>query len=120
MSKPRDTLILSFSPNSERTRSELNFYIKKIEEIPELAHKAPRAVQWYPAKDTVYAFNEMGRSELRNTPALKQFHKFIVTETETGRLFRQEKVSMIPVTLLKPMPGDTVLDMCAAPGSKTL
>ena len=44
----------------------------------------------------------MGRAELRHTPELKDLHRFIVTETETGRLFRQEKVSMIPVTLLKP------------------
>lgn len=27
---------------------------------------------------------------------------------------------MIPVTLLNPVPGDKVLDMCAAPGSKTI
>jgi 16S rRNA C967 or C1407 C5-methylase (RsmB/RsmF family) len=62
----------------------------------------------------------MGRAELRHTPELKEFHRFIVTETETGRLFRQEKVSMIPVTLLNPKPGEKVLDMCAAPGSKTI
>ena len=27
---------------------------------------------------------------------------------------------MIPVTLLRPRPGEKVLDMCAAPGSKTI
>ena len=27
---------------------------------------------------------------------------------------------MIPVTLLKPEPWESVLDMCAAPGSKTI
>jgi hypothetical protein len=53
-----------------------------------LAHKVPRPVLWYPQKDSVYSFNEMGRAELRHTPELKQFHRFIVTETETGRLFR--------------------------------
>jgi len=51
---------------------------------------------------------------------LKQFHRFIVTETESGRLFRQEKVSMIPVTLLNIEPSHAVLDMCAAPGSKSI
>lgn len=112
--------INSLDPNSERTRSELNYYIKKIEEDADLKSKAPKPVLWYPAKETVYAFNELSRAELRHTPALKNFHKFIVTETETGRLFRQEKVSMIPVTLLKPQPGDACLDMCAAPGSKTI
>ena len=38
---------------------------------------------------------------------------------ETGRLTRQEAVSMIPAIALNPKPGDLVLDMCASPGSKT-
>lgn len=31
----------------------------------------------------------------------------------------QEEVSMLPVTLLDPRPGERVLDLCAAPGNKT-
>ena len=31
----------------------------------------------------------------------------------------QEEVSMLPVTLLDPQPGERVLDLCAAPGNKT-
>ena len=38
---------------------------------------------------------------------------------ETGRLTRQEAVSMIPAIALDAKPGDIVLDMCASPGSKT-
>ena len=38
---------------------------------------------------------------------------------ETGRLTRQEAVSMIPAIFLDAKPGDIVLDMCASPGSKT-
>ncbi|MEX0871038.1 MAG: RsmB/NOP family class I SAM-dependent RNA methyltransferase [Aquisalimonadaceae bacterium] len=35
-------------------------------------------------------------------------------------LFRiQEEVSMLPVQLLDPQPGERVLDLCAAPGNKT-
>ncbi len=75
---------------------------------------------WYPSRDSVFSFNEMGRAELRKTPELQAFHRFIVNETENGRIFRQEKVSMVPVTLLNVGPGDRVLDMCAAPGSKTI
>lgn len=44
----------------------------------------------------------------------------MVSENENGRLFRQEKVSMIPVTCLNVEPHHKVLDMCAAPGSKTI
>ena len=38
---------------------------------------------------------------------------------ETGRITRQEAVSMIPVIALDPQPGELVLDLCASPGSKT-
>jgi 16S rRNA C967 or C1407 C5-methylase (RsmB/RsmF family) len=37
-----------------------------------------------------------------------------------GRIFRQEAVSMIPVTLLNIEPHHSVIDVCAAPGSKTI
>lgn len=57
---------------------------------------------------------------MRKAPAFKKFHQFLVEETENGRIFRQEKVSMIPVTLLDIKPTHKCLDMCAAPGSKTI
>ena len=38
---------------------------------------------------------------------------------ETGRLTRQEAVSMLPVLALGAEPGEIILDMCASPGSKT-
>jgi NOL1/NOP2/sun family putative RNA methylase len=38
---------------------------------------------------------------------------------ETGRLTRQEAVSMIPAIVLDAKPGELVLDLCASPGSKT-
>lgn len=36
-----------------------------------------------------------------------------------GLLYRQSLSSMLPVVILDPKPGEVVLDMCAAPGSKT-
>lgn len=36
-----------------------------------------------------------------------------------GHTYMQEAASMLPVELLDPKPGETVLDMSAAPGSKT-
>lgn len=36
-----------------------------------------------------------------------------------GYFYMQEAASMLPVALLNPQPGDRVLDMSAAPGSKT-
>ena len=85
-----------------------------------LRDKIPKEVLWYPHPGTVYTFNELSRVELRQNPKLKQFHRFIVDSTESGHIFRQEKVSMIPVTLLNVEPNHSVLDMCAAPGSKSI
>lgn len=36
-----------------------------------------------------------------------------------GHFYMQEAASMLPVALLDPQPGEIILDMCAAPGSKT-
>jgi 16S rRNA (cytosine1407-C5)-methyltransferase len=36
-----------------------------------------------------------------------------------GHTYMQEAASMLPVALLDPQPGETILDMSAAPGSKT-
>jgi len=40
-------------------------------------------------------------------------------EHALGYIYIQDPASMIPPLVLRPQPGDTVLDMCAAPGSKT-
>ena len=40
-------------------------------------------------------------------------------EHHLGKVYVQEAVSMVPPLALNPQPGDIVLDMCAAPGSKT-
>jgi tRNA (cytosine49-C5)-methyltransferase len=40
-------------------------------------------------------------------------------EHHLGYIYVQEAASMIPPLVLQPKPGDVVLDMCAAPGSKT-
>ncbi|ELT89427.1 hypothetical protein CAPTEDRAFT_105596, partial [Capitella teleta] len=61
----------------------------------------------------------MDRKFLRQCEALKEFHQFLIQETETGNISRQEAVSMIPPLCLDVQPHHKVLDMCAAPGSKT-
>jgi NOL1/NOP2/sun family putative RNA methylase len=38
----------------------------------------------------------------------------------TGHYHVQEEVSLLPVTLLDPRPGERILDLCAAPGNKTV
>ena len=42
-----------------------------------------------------------------------------LSEYKSGKIYVQESVSMIPPIVLAPKPEEVVLDMCAAPGSKT-
>lgn len=46
-------------------------------------------------------------------------HRFLKAHTPTASVTRQELVSMVPVMALDPAPGSAVLDLCAAPGSKS-
>ncbi|EEB05319.2 tRNA (cytosine-5-)-methyltransferase [Schizosaccharomyces japonicus yFS275] len=77
----------------------------------------PTEIPWYPGK-LAFTIN-IPKSVIRKTPALKPLQKFLMYETECGDISRQEAVSMIPPLFLDVKPHHKVLDMCAAPGSKT-
>ncbi|EJW88371.1 hypothetical protein WUBG_00716 [Wuchereria bancrofti] len=75
----------------------------------------PKQLPWHP-----YAFQTpISRATLRSRPLLKNFHNFLITEAELGNISRQEAVSMIPPLLLDIKSHHKILDVCAAPGSKT-
>jgi 16S rRNA C967 or C1407 C5-methylase (RsmB/RsmF family) len=61
----------------------------------------------------------LDRKTIRTCEHLEQFHDWLKQQTLTGNITRQETVSMIPPVVLDVQPTDAVLDMCAAPGSKT-
>ncbi|KAI9511664.1 S-adenosyl-L-methionine-dependent methyltransferase [Russula earlei] len=77
----------------------------------------PMALPWYP-NGLAWQFN-VPKKALRRSPEFKKFHAFLVFETEVGNITRQEAVSMLPPLFLDVEPHHFVLDMCAAPGSKT-
>ena len=54
-----------------------------------------------------------------NHPKLQKIHQWILKYTSLGSIIRQETVSMLTVTFLQVEPQHKVLDLCAAPGSKT-
>lgn len=59
------------------------------------------------------------KKTIRRNPSLGEFHNWLKIQTEAGFITRQETVSMIPPVVLNVEPHHAVLDMCAAPGSKT-
>ncbi|XP_056154296.1 RNA cytosine C(5)-methyltransferase NSUN2 [Lampris incognitus] len=94
-------------------------YFKEIQELEIDGQKieAPQPLSWYP--DELAWHTNMSRKIIRKSPLLEKFHQFLISETESGNISRQEAVSMIPPLLLKIEPHHKILDMCAAPGSKT-
>ncbi|CAG8485723.1 12913_t:CDS:10 [Acaulospora morrowiae] len=72
---------------------------------------------WYP--DELGWQHSAPRMIIKKEPEFQTFHRWLVSETEVGNISRQEAVSMIPPLLLDVKPDHWVLDMCAAPGSKT-
>ena len=70
-------------------------------------------ISWFTGPGSAWTLPfKRGASEGEVREVLKALH-------DTGRLTRQEAVSMLPVIALGAEPGDVVLDMCASPGSKT-
>ncbi|KAK7059594.1 S-adenosyl-L-methionine-dependent methyltransferase [Favolaschia claudopus] len=77
----------------------------------------PVQIPWYP-DGLAWQFN-VPKKVLRKQPEFKEFHSFLVFETEVGNISRQEAVSMLPPLFMDVEPHHKVMDMCAAPGSKT-
>lgn len=78
----------------------------------------PAPLAWYP--NSLGWYLKAGKSELKTRGnKFAQFRAFLMAQYDQGNLNRQEAVSMIPPLLLDVQPQHMVLDMCAAPGSKT-
>lgn len=75
------------------------------------------AIPWVP--DELAWQMTTPKNVIRRFPPFASFQKFLVSETSVGNISRQEAVSMIPPLLMNVKSGMTVLDLCAAPGSKT-
>ncbi|RDB16064.1 Multisite-specific tRNA:(cytosine-C(5))-methyltransferase trm4b [Hypsizygus marmoreus] len=109
---------------SRQIANTLNDTIKNVH-VPSLSNvifedqqiPPPVQIPWYP-DGLAWQFN-VPKKVLRKVPEFKKFHSFLVFETEVGNVSRQEAVSMLPPLFLEVEPHHKVMDMCAAPGSKT-
>ncbi|KAI4251329.1 MAG: hypothetical protein LQ352_004918 [Teloschistes flavicans] len=77
----------------------------------------PTAIPWFPHQLAWQMTTP--KNVVRKFGPFKSFQQFLVSETSVGNISRQEIVSMIPPLLMDIRPGMTVLDLCAAPGSKS-
>lgn len=94
-------------------------YIPEITSIEYegLPVEPPALVSWFP--DQLAWQMSTPKKIIRRFAPFKSFQRFLVSETSVGNISRQEIVSMIPPLLLDVRPGMIVMDLCAAPGSKS-
>ncbi len=68
-------------------------------------HILTQSVSW---SKEAFILKNMSQRQLQETSAYQE-----------GLIYLQNLSSMVPVILMKPAPGERILDLCAAPGSKT-
>ncbi|CCK71209.1 tRNA (cytosine-C5-)-methyltransferase KNAG_0G01510 [Huiozyma naganishii CBS 8797] len=118
-------LPLTFRITGTRVHAQDILQIFKQKHLPSLTNitfegeavKPPIQLEWYP--NHLAWQLDVSKRILRKSEQFAKTHKFLVMETAIGNISRQEAVSMIPPLLLRLESNHNVLDMCAAPGSKT-
>lgn len=95
----------------------LSSEIKQEDGVADSARKIYKPLEWYP--DEMAWQVELSRQDVRKNIHFEDFKHFLIQQTQNGYISRQEAVSMIPPLMLDIKPEHKILDMCAAPGSKT-
>lgn len=118
-------LPLTFRITGSRKHAHEILSIFKEKHLPSLTDvefegekvKAPMQLKWYP--EHLAWQLDVPKKVIRKNEQFAKTQRFLVLETASGNISRQEAVSMIPPLLLNVESHHSVLDMCAAPGSKT-
>ncbi|CAK0876802.1 unnamed protein product [Prorocentrum cordatum] len=79
---------------------------------------APRELAWYP-HGLAWQWDSLCSWEIRKGLTHRRLKAYLLWLQDHGALTRQEAVSMVPPLCLEVRPWHSVLDLCAAPGSKT-
>ncbi|CCF56520.1 hypothetical protein KAFR_0B02220 [Kazachstania africana CBS 2517] len=121
----QEPLPLTFRVTGSRNHAKEVLNLFKEKHLPHLTDvefegeklKAPIELPWYPNKLAWQL--DVSKTVIRKNEQFAKTQRFLVVENAVGNISRQEAVSMIPPIVLEVEPQHTVLDMCAAPGSKT-
>ncbi|KAG2730996.1 hypothetical protein G9P44_006145 [Scheffersomyces stipitis] len=120
----QENLPLTFRITGSRAHaSEIkqNFIDNHVEKLKDAEFDGvkltPKNLSYYP--DQLGWQLDVSKAVIRKQKEFAKTQRFLVIETEVGNISRQEAVSMIPPLLMDIKPHHYVLDMCAAPGSKT-
>jgi tRNA (cytosine34-C5)-methyltransferase len=107
--------------SAKKTGSLLNYAIKNPSENAEALvnqeEQVYKCLSWYP-NELAWQVS-LSKQDVKKNTHFEKFKQFLVHQTDNGNISRQEAVSMIPPLLLDIQPHHKILDMCAAPGSKT-
>ena len=104
----------------EVLKEELNSYAGTIVKLDEGTEVQPvQQLNWV-STGNAYKLGADKRTIRKSEDLkMKKLHDWLMKNTDNGNITRQEAVSMVPPLALDVQPHHLVLDMCAAPGSKT-
>jgi NOL1/NOP2/sun family putative RNA methylase len=106
--KPSADGILQAFKNDRKPTFRVNTLKSSDDEVMRLMRED--GIQFERVRDVPHAFLVKNRTDHE---LLQHFL------AEQGKIYLQGIASMLPPMILDPKPGETVLDLCAAPGSKT-
>ena len=106
----QETAALVFDGMKEKRRASLraNRLKTRPEDVAALLESSGISFSRLPWSEDAFLLTEAAENDIRRLPAY-----------EKGEIYLQSLSSMLPPILLDPQPGTDILDMAAAPGSKT-